>query len=177
MSDDTTEGPVRACRDCGEEYRPGVLVCADCGGEVVARGGEAVATAAVTIPEPEATAALAHPLFVSARAMDVVPMCERLRERGIEHRLTEQRGEADGTPPRYGISVREQDAATALAAVADLIGLHEGGDVRAVAQAFDPEHGYLKCPACGASPPKGAVECPECGLGLGSVEAAEEPRE
>jgi uncharacterized Zn finger protein (UPF0148 family) len=175
VSDDTTFEPVRACRECGEEYRPGVLVCADCGGEVVVRGNEAKAPAAASeAAEHEAPAALPHPLFVSARAQDVVPMCDRLREHGIEHRLTEERGTADGAPPRYGISVREEDAAAALAAVADLIGLHEGGDVRAVAQGFDPERGYRQCPACGAAPPAGAIECPECGLGLGAPEAAEE---
>lgn len=174
MSDDTADEPVRACRDCGEEYRPGVLVCADCGGEVVLRGREAAPAAAA--PEPEAPSELAHPLFVSARAQDVVPMCERLRERGIEHRLTEQPATSDGAPPRYGISVREEAAAEALAAVADLIGLHEGGDVSAVAQGFDPERGYQQCPACGAAPPRGALECPECGLGLGAAEA-EEPHE
>jgi hypothetical protein len=138
------------------------------------RGGEAEAPAAAAAPEPQAAGALPHPLFVSARAMDVVPMCDRLREHGIEHRLTEERGSADGAPPRYGISVREEDAAAALAAVADLIGLHEGGDVRAVAQGFDPERGYQRCPACGAAPPAGALEGPECGLGLGTPEAAEE---
>ena len=99
-------------------------------------------------------------------------MCDRLREHGIEHRLTEERGTADA-PPRYGISVREEDAASALAAVADLIGLHEGGDVRAVAQGFDPQRGYQQCPACGAAPPAGAIECPECGLGLGAAEEHE----
>ena len=28
---------VRVCRDCGEEYRPEIAICADCGGELVSQ--------------------------------------------------------------------------------------------------------------------------------------------
>jgi hypothetical protein len=62
--------------------------------------------------------------------------------------------------------------------VTDLVAPHEdAADVHAVETHFDPEKGYVQCPACGASPPTGAAECPECGLGLGGAEAAEEPAE
>ena len=85
---------------------------------------------------------------------------------------------AKGAPPRYAILVRDGDAKAALAAVTDLVAPHEdAADVHAVETHFDPEKGYVQCPACGASPPTGATECPECGLGLGGEEAAEEPPE
>jgi len=51
----------------------------------------------------------------------------------------------------------------------------QAADVHAVETRFDPQRGYLQCPACGAAPPAGAAECPECGLGLGLEGAAEEP--
>jgi hypothetical protein len=163
---------VRACRDCGEEYRPGILVCADCGGEVVERGIVAAAAPAPAQPEPQSD--LVHTLFVSARALDVLPLCERLRELGVEHRLIEQAATPDGAPPRYGILVREPDAAQALAGIAELLAPdEEGARLRAIEEHFDREHGYKRCPACSTATPIGALECPECGLGLVGEESTE----
>jgi hypothetical protein len=170
---------VRVCRECGEEYRPEILRCADCGGELEDRypGAEAPAAAA---PEPVRDVELLgyRVLYQTARATDLVPMAERLRQAEIEHRLFEQPGGVEGAPPLYSILVRDGDSQGALAAVIDLIAPHENAaDMRAVETRFDPERGYLQCPACGAAPQRGASECPECGLGLGGEEAAEAPRE
>ena len=170
---------VRVCRECGEEYRPEVVRCADCGGELEDRrlGDERPQEAA---PDTTHASELVgyRVLFLTARATDLVPLAERLRQGEIEYRLAEQPGAVEGAPPRYAILVRDGDARVALAAVTDLIAPHEdAADVHAVETRFDPEQGYLRCPACGAAPPPGATECPECGLGLGGREAAEEPRE
>ena len=117
-------------------------------------------------------------LFTTARATDLVPMADRLREAAIEYRLAEQPGAAKDAPPRYAILVPEGAAKAALAAVTDLVAPHEdAAAVHAVETRFDPERGYVQCPACGTAPPPGATECPECGLGLGGGEAAEEPPE
>lgn len=177
MTDDTTHETVHACRDCGEEYRPGILVCADCGGEIVVRGRHEAPPAPVP-EEPGPPNELTHALFVSGRAMDVVPVCERLREGDIEHRLAEQPSTSESVPPRYAVFVRPSDEPRALAAIADLLAPHEtGADVGAVAAHFDEEHGYLRCPACGASTRARELECHECGLVLRGEEAAQEPPE
>ena len=170
---------VRVCRDCGEEHRPEVTRCADCGGELEDRHpGDEPARQAEAQPDPEAELVGYRALFMTPRATDLVPMAERLRELGIEYRLAEQPGAGEGAPPRYSILVRDADAPRALAAVTDLVAPHEkAADVHAVESRFDPERGYVQCPACGAVPPVGARECPECGLGLQGEEAAEAPGE
>lgn len=170
---------VRVCRECGEEYRPEIVRCADCGGELEDRypGDEPKPKAEPELPaEPELVGY--RVLFATARATDLVPMAERLREAAIDCRLAEQPGVAKEAPPRYALLVRDGDARKALEAVTDLIAPHQdAADVHAVETRFDPERGYVQCPACGTAPPPGATECPECGLGLGGEEAAEEPHE
>ncbi len=170
---------VRVCRDCGEEYRPGIVRCADCGGELEDRyPGDEPKPKPAPDAAPEAELAGYGVLFTTARATDLVPMAERLGEAAIEYRLAEQPGAAKDAPPRYAILVPEGTAKAALAAVTDLVAPHEdAADVHAVETRFDPERGYVQCPACGTAPPPGATECPECGLGLGGGEAAEEPHE
>jgi ribosomal protein L32 len=172
---------VRVCRDCGEEYRPDIVRCADCGGELVDRfpGSE---------PEPPAGTAEegADPeleghrvLFLTPRATDLVPMAERLREARIEYRLKEQAPAGEGAPARYALLVKDGDARAALVALADIVAPHEDAEgVHAVESRFDADRGYVECPACGAHVAPGTVECTECGLGLGGPEGeAEEPRD
>lgn len=180
---------VRVCRDCGEEYRPEVARCADCGGELEdRRAGDGLGASRETAEGPsiaaeaeaeraaaQAELASSHVLYRGSQVRDLVPLAERLRETGMDCRIAEQAG-AKGGPASYCLLVRQDDVRAALAAVADLIAPHEAGaDVHAVETRFDQERGYVECPACGAAPPAGALECPECGLGLGGEEAAEEP--
>jgi ribosomal protein L32 len=173
---------VRVCRECGEEYRPHVVRCADCGGELEDRheGEEDGRTAAVAEHEPPPAERSGHrALFVTPRAADLVPMAERLRQTQVEYRLAEQPGSAEGAPPRYALLVPDEAAALALRALADLLAPHEPSEgVSAVETRFDAERGYVACPACGARTAPGLVECPECGLGLGGPEGkGEEPRD
>ncbi len=173
---------VRVCRECGEEYRPGVVRCADCGGELEDRF-EGQEGEAVVPPKPPASDEPAPPpphyraLFVTPHAADLVPMAERLREAGVEYRLAEAPGRAEGAPSRYGLFVSEENAADALKALAGLLASHTGGDAAQGAEAgFDKEQGYRECPACGTQTSAGTGECPECGLVLGAAEGeAEEP--
>jgi hypothetical protein len=170
---------VRVCRECGEEYRPGVVRCADCGGELEDRFEGGPDSASSTAGREEAPAALVEhrAVFVTPRAADLVPLAERLRERGIEYRLAEVPGRVEGAPARYGLFVREASAAAALEALAELVAPHEDtAAVHGLETRFDPEHGYRECPACGTKTGAGGTECPECGLVLGAVEGdAEEP--
>ncbi len=173
---------VRVCRECGEEYRPDVVRCADCGGELEDRyegeeNGAPIPVAGDEAPAPELRGHRA--LFVTPRAADLVPMAERLRQRHVDYRLAEQPGSTEGAPPRYALLVPEEAAADALRALADLLAPHEESEsVHAIETRFDAERGYLACPACGTRTAPGLVECPECGLGLGGPEGeAEEPRD
>jgi hypothetical protein len=175
---------VRVCRDCGEEYRPGVVRCADCGGELEDRfegeeEGAAPAAEGGKEPAAEADQAGTHVLAGSTNVRELVPMAERLRESGIEYWFVEQRGSAEGAPPRYALLVRETDASRALATVTELKAAQaHATEGHAVQAHFDEERGYVECPACGAKTTPGAAECPECGLGLGGDEGqVEEPRE
>ena len=173
---------VRVCRDCGEEYRPEVVRCADCGGELEDRfegEPEGAAPAAQRREEPASELAGYRALFLTPRAADLVPMAERLREAGVEYRLAEQAARTEGAPPRYALLVKDADAASALGTLADLVAPHEHTDgVHAVETRFDAEHGYVQCPACGTKTAPGTAECPECGLGLAGGEGeVEEPRE
>ena len=176
MSEDTIEN-VRVCRECGEEYRPDILVCADCGGELeTRRAGEPRRAAEPRSAEPQAAETSSEldgyrAVFTGSRAMDLVPLCDRLNETGTTFRMLEQPASVDGGPARYLLYVRDADAARALESLAELIAPHEtGGDMRAIETAFDPEQGYSQCPACGAKTPAAAQECPECGLGLSAAE-------
>jgi ribosomal protein L37E len=173
VSEDTVE-TVRVCRECGEEYRPDILVCADCGGELETRRAdeEVARPPAQEAAETEAVEGY-HAAFATSRAKDLVPLCERLRVAGLEYRLAERAANADeGLPARYSLLVPEAAAAQAIEALAELIAPHEtGGDMRAIQDGFDhQQQGYLQCPACGAKTAADAKECPECGLGLGAAD-------
>jgi hypothetical protein len=165
---------VRVCRDCGEEYRPDVARCADCGGELEDRypgSGDDATGAAAEEQEAEEEADESRVLFVTPRAADLVPLAERLRETRIEYRLSEQPGAGEGVPPRYALLVKDADAREALVALAELVAPHEAADgVHALETRFDAEQGYVECPACGARVAPGTLECTECGLGLGGPE-------
>jgi hypothetical protein len=163
---------VRVCRDCGEEYRPEVVRCADCGGELEDRfeGQEEVAA-----PRPASEDAAPAPphyraLFVTSRAADLVPMAERLRDAAIEYRLAEASERTEGAPSRYGLFVSEDTAAHALEALAGLVAHGAAEAAQGVDAGFDKEKGYLECPACGTQTSAGNTECPGCGLVLGAGE-------
>ncbi len=167
---------VRVCRECGEEYRAGVAVCADCGGELEDRllddrGRPVEGSAAAAAPPPEATSH--RVLFITPRAAELVPLAEALREAGVGYRLAEQAPVADGAPVRYAIAVEEEDAAEALRVLGPkLVPEDHGAEADALETRFAAGRGYVECPACGARQPEGASECPECGLGLGGSAAA-----
>jgi ribosomal protein L37E len=163
---------VRVCRECGEEYRPGVERCADCGGELEDRfeeqGQEAPAAPKRASDEPAPSPPPVHMLHVTSHAADLVPMAERLREAGIDYRLAEAPGRVEGAPSRYGLFVSEENAAEAQKVLGELVASPTGAGADA---GFDKEQGYLECPACGTKTETArTAECPECGLVLGATE-------
>jgi len=165
---------VRVCRECGEEYRPGVVRCADCGGELEDRfleeGDEPSRPTEAPAPAGPDLSGL-RPIFVSSRAADLVPLAECLRGADIAFRLAE-RPTPEGAPPSFSLLVHEDDAAQAHAALGPLLAPHaELDDVRGLETRFENGRGYGRCPACGAEQAGGAAECHECGLVLGGGEA------
>lgn len=165
---------VRVCRDCGEEYRPDIVTCADCGGELEDRflGDEAASEPA---PAPEAAVPAGpdlsqhRPVFSSAQARDLVPLAETLKQVGIAFHLLESPAEEEGRAASYSLLVHEDDAAAALGSLSPLLLAGEAGEAAAGLEThFEEGRGYVRCPACGHEQAAGALECPECGLAFGA---------
>ena len=147
---------VRVCVDCGEEYRPDIVACADCGGRLEDRHDDADAratspagaaeTAGPDSPDADFTESVQH----ADKATDLTRAADRLMEAGIPFRLRPAR--ASG----YRLLVTESDCDRAL----DVLGLRDdrGGESSIAAGA---------CPACDTPVAPGTAECPECGLTVG----------
>ena len=153
---------VRVCVDCGEEYRPGIAACADCGGQLEDRDDDTApsATSAAVgrdedddAPESDFTETVLH----AEKATELRKEADRLVEAGIPFRL---RSAATGAG--YVILVTPADEGRALA----LFGLlaDRGGEHDDAART---------CPACETSVDAGTAECPECGLTIGDVDDEE----
>ena len=145
---------VRVCVECGEEYRPEIVTCADCGGPLEDRHdvGErtVLSTQEPARTRPEDDAEFTETIFHAEKATDLTGEADRLVEAGIPFRLRPARGAG------YQILVTEPDRDRALAALGLL--------------AVEGERGAETiCPACETSLPAGAVECAECGLAAGDA--------
>ena len=143
---------VRVCVECGEEYRPEIVTCADCGGQLEDRrdDGERTVIPAVdhTASGPATDAEFTETIFHAEKATDLTAEADRLVEAGIEFRLRPARGAG------YRLLVAPPDHDRALA----VLGLLAAEGARGAEGS---------CPACETKLPEGAVECPECGLAAG----------
>jgi hypothetical protein len=158
---------VRVCRECGQEYRPDISVCADCGAEL--EDAYEDEGAPLTPPREEEEAAVVdlsdhRVLFQSSLAADLVPMAERLKETGVGFRLVE-RAVGERSTAQYSLLVHEDDARSAMEALADIVapGAENTDSVHALETHYQSGR-YVKCPACGAEQGSGLSECAECGL-------------
>ena len=145
---------VRVCRDCGEEYRPEILVCADCGGALEDRFEEAKA-AADTPPEPPPLSGPRRTIHSATTAAEIEPLARLLGAAGIPF-------EVRGAINAFDLVVQEVDLDRAIPALSALLPPPEAEN------AFVPESGYARCPACQADLPPGTLACPDCGLVVGS---------
>jgi RNA polymerase subunit RPABC4/transcription elongation factor Spt4 len=170
----------KVCRRCGEEYRPEIVRCTDCGGELEARyddghGGVMPATSlatehAATAGQPAEASADRHTpgestIYSGYAAADVKPLAERLIEVEIPFRFVCHRPTAPRDPARFELLVSNDNRAHAFKAVAPLLDADPEALV-AVERAFDAEGGYHSCPACGQPLDSGAAKCPACTLAL-----------
>jgi hypothetical protein len=169
---------VRTCRDCGEEYRPEIVVCADCGGALEDRWGDED-DAQATVPGPREPPTPEAPdltglraVFVTHQAAVLVPLAERLRGAAIEFWLDESPKDPRAPAASFRLLVHDEDAGRALRELAPLLaGADEADRFHAVESAFEGG-AYRNCPACSIELPAGADQCPECGLALGEVATA-----
>ncbi len=139
---------VRVCVECGEEYRPEIVTCADCGGLLEDRHGDAEAPPRAAFDVEPAAAeedTLVESILHADRAPALTPAADRLLEAGIAFLL---RPGAGGHG--FHLLVSEGDRERALQALGIAADAREG-----------------ECPACGTGLAGGVAECPECGLAVG----------
>jgi hypothetical protein len=155
---------VRTCPDCGEEFRPEIVRCSDCGAELVDHyedGGPRAETPAEMGPD------VAGPASVEAWAsVFTSTSSEALREAAASLAAAAVRFRASATGVYLQLLVPADDYTRAAQALAG----HDGAVV--VTEAAVPEgHEAAACPACATPVPAGALECPECQLVVGGSEA------
>lgn len=145
---------VRVCVECGEEYRPEIVACADCGGRLEDRhddGDRTVLPAPEPVDSGQPDAEFIETIFHAEKATDLTGEADRLVEAGVAFRL---RPGARGAGYRLLVAAPDRDRAlSVLGLLAD--GSGDGAD------------GVRSCPACGVPTQRGTAECPECGLTVG----------
>jgi predicted amidophosphoribosyltransferase len=153
---------VRVCVECGEEYRPEITVCADCGGRLEDRtdadtptSGRSGVSASALTTQPDLTGHRA--VYQTREPRDLAKAAESLRQAGLAFQIVEQKLQNDERRSALLLFVRDEDAPAALRLVAPL----HGPDAVAYVEGDD-----ARCPACDAPVPGAARECPECGLAL-----------
>lgn len=169
---------VRVCRDCGEEYRPEIPVCADCGGPLEDRDTDRTdAEARSSAPRASASEPLPDlsghsSVFQTREPRDLRAAAESLQEAGLAFHVVEARVANDERRSTLSLFVRDEDAPSAGRLLAPLHGLEADDSV----DRHETEGGPSSCPACDSSLPAGAPECPECGLALSREEDPGEDR-
>jgi hypothetical protein len=151
---------VRLCPECGEEFRPEIVTCSDCGATLVDHWeGEPEEGEDVPLPPRPETPSAARPpegfkpVASASTAIEIDPIARTLGAAGIVFAVT-------GAVNHFSLLVAPEDVERALA----LLGVGEA-----------PPEAHATCPACGADV-QGAGECPDCGLALaGDPEGLPDP--
>jgi hypothetical protein len=162
---------VRICVECGEEFRPDVLRCSDCGGELVAHddqhpGADPGAPALPRAGVPGEPLEAARPIAWSEQARDLIPFADRLVEGGLVFRIGPRAEAGEKAPPGFALRVADKDHEPATRLLAPFVTPESGVTLLAPVPA-EEETGGSTCPACDTSLPPGAEQCPECGLAFG----------
>ncbi|MFI5183952.1 MAG: hypothetical protein ACHQNV_06120 [Vicinamibacteria bacterium] len=154
---------VRVCPECGEEFRPEIVHCSDCGTLLQDRLAEEDATAervaefAADLPSVgPGTEGKYVRIFRADRAADVEPLAVRLGQAQVPFRVR-------SALMCFDLLTREEDHDRVHRVLGDL--LTSGG--HPADADFDPEAGYAACPACGCRLAPQAEECTDCGLAVG----------
>jgi hypothetical protein len=145
----------RVCRECGEEFRPEVPVCTDCGGPLEDRDDEMVATPAPEEPLIEATRppqGTPRWLHRTSSAAEMEPLAARLAAAQIPFAVRGSINAFDLLIPDEHMETAREVLRGALPSAAEL----------------NPEGAFARCPACEAELAPGAQLCPDCGLSVGT---------
>lgn len=155
---------VRVCPECGEEYRPEIVRCADCGGLLEDRHLEdEPVDEEVPAPLPMGAAPAWEPgsavvIYSGAAAAEIEPLAERLGGTGIPFAVR-TRFQA------FDLLVRKEDLARARTELAPIVAGAEGAT--GTGREGGPGWTYDRCPACSSFLRAEARECPDCGLVVG----------
>lgn len=149
---------TRTCPDCGEEFRPEIVRCSDCGAELVDRyDDEAQTPDAAEAAEP-GTHDVYSPIFTAIESEAMREAAAALAAGGIGFKAT-------GNSLGFQLLVRSEDRTQAIEA----LGGRQGAVVFEPESSLSPGQDGGPCPACGAAVAAGALECSECQLVLGEV--------
>ena len=157
---------VRVCPECDEEYRPDIVLCADCGAELQDRlvdEAQPYAPAREVESELEPPPGNYRPISWAGHASELVPLADRLVALEIPLRIRPRESEPGEPGKGFDLLVRDEERDAALAAMAEL---EQTLGNTPVSADFDPSSGYRRCPACATEIRPGAVECSECGLAV-----------
>jgi predicted amidophosphoribosyltransferase len=156
---------VRVCVECGEEYRPEIAVCADCGGRLEDRNtdSDAPPSRPPSASESDLTSKPNlnghRPVFQTREPREMAKAAKSLDAAGLAFQIAEKPLQNDERRSALVLFVRDGDEPAALRLLAPL---HGPDAVAPAAHDADDPH----CPACEASLPENAAECPDCGLAL-----------
>jgi predicted amidophosphoribosyltransferase len=148
---------IRTCPECGEEFRPEIVRCSDCGALLEDRHDDVPPRETTEPPEPESEGDYS-PVFTAIESEAMRDAAASLAAEGILFRAT-------GSALGFQILVRSEDRAQAITA----LGGREGAVLFEPESVPSPGQDGGPCPACGAYVAAGAVECPECQLVLGEA--------
>jgi len=160
---------VRHCSRCHVDYRPEILRCADCGGELEIRQEETDPDSEEDMP-PEPPPGDYRSLYCTFEMEDLSPLTDTLTREGLPFRIdtSEQSGTTLVPRTRFDLKVRDEEwekAKEILSNRPDFLDVKSASE--AAEAGFDPERGYTLCPGCSARLSPGTTECPDCGLALG----------
>ncbi len=158
---------VRICPDCGEEYRPEIVSCADCGALLEDADGEQTPDRPPPAPaEPEIPEGY-EPIFWGSQPREMQGLAERLAQAGVPVRVRARPADRQQPGLRLALLVPQAERTRALEILAPHLDAEaDPGLLQAVEREFDPTIGYRSCPACAGPLRPGTSECPECGLGV-----------
>jgi hypothetical protein len=154
---------TRYCVDCEQEFRPEIVRCSDCGGDLEDRyedeDGERPKEADGGEPEVPEPPDDYQPVFDCVDSASLKEAADCLVAAGVPFR-------ASGSSTGFRLLVRKADESAAGVALQG----REG--TLAVIDDLQPSvSSEGACPACGANVPAGVLECPGCALVVGAEAA------
>ncbi|HLA79694.1 MAG TPA: hypothetical protein VJU18_19130 [Vicinamibacteria bacterium] len=159
---------VRICPECGEEYRPEIVSCADCGALLEDADGDRAPRIEAPPPSPESGIPEGYePIFWGSQPREIQGLAERLTQADLPFHVHARPADGQKSGLRLALLVPQAERARALTILAPHLDAEaDPALLQALEREFDPATGYRRCPACDRGLDPGATECPECGLAV-----------